>query len=61
VDGQDARARGTDLSVIMREATSAYYVQHRSGGLPENGLFAVRSRPRLLSEREQPGRSRTGS
>ena len=37
-----ARARGTDLSVIMREATSAYYVQHRSGGLPENGLFAVR-------------------
>ena len=39
-----ARARGTDLSVIMREATSAYYVQHRSGDSPENSLFAARSR-----------------
>jgi hypothetical protein len=37
-----ARARKTDLSVILREATSAYYVQHQTAS-SEPGLFARRS------------------
>ena len=53
--GKLARERGTDLSVIMREATSAYYVQHRSSDLPENSLFAVRSRAKA-AQRAQTAR-----
>lgn len=37
-----ARARKTDLSVILREATSAYYLQHQAAA-NEPSLFARRS------------------
>jgi hypothetical protein len=38
-----AQTRDTDLSVILREATSAYYAQHGGGDLAESGLFAKRA------------------
>lgn len=31
-----ARERGTDLSVILREATSAYYLQHQNASREES-------------------------
>ena len=37
-----ARERKTDLAVIVREATSAYYAQHNNGTISPN-LDAVRS------------------
>ena len=37
-----ARERKTDLAVIVREATSAYYAQHHNGAVSPN-LDAVRS------------------
>lgn len=37
-----ARERSTDLSVILREATSAYYVQHQAAN-DKPSLFAQRS------------------
>jgi hypothetical protein len=37
-----ARERGTDLSVILREATSAYYLQHHDATL-ETSLTAHRA------------------
>ena len=37
-----ARARQTDVSIILREATSAYYLQHKSAPADPN-LFARRS------------------
>lgn len=37
-----ARERGTDLSVILREATSTYYLQH-STAKPETSLTAQRA------------------
>jgi hypothetical protein len=37
-----ARERDTDLSVILREATSAYYLQHRNAS-PETSLTAQRA------------------
>ena len=37
-----ARVRQTDLSVILREATSTYYIQHKTAST-DPGLFARRS------------------
>lgn len=37
-----AQERGTDLSVILREATSAYFLQH-SNAKPETSLTAQRA------------------
>jgi hypothetical protein len=38
-----AQERGTDLSVILREATSTYYLQH-STAKPETSLTAQRAK-----------------
>lgn len=47
-----ARERGTDLSVILREATSAYYVQHRDSSSVRETLFEKRAATKASQRRE---------
>lgn len=47
-----ARERGTDLSVILREATSAYYLQHREASSSQGTLFAKRVSAKAAQRRE---------
>lgn len=47
-----ARERGTDLSVILREATSAYYVEHRDSSSPRKTLFEKRAATKAAQRRE---------
>jgi isocitrate/isopropylmalate dehydrogenase len=46
-----ARERKTDLAVIVREATSAYYAQHNNGTISPN-LDAVRSATKVAQRVE---------
>jgi len=46
-----ARERKTDLAVIVREATSAYYAQHNNGAISPN-LDAIRSAAKAAQRAE---------
>jgi hypothetical protein len=46
-----ARERKTDLAVILREATSAYYAQHNNGAVSPN-LDAIRSATKAAQRAE---------
>ena len=54
-----ARARKTDLSVILREATSAYYIQHQTAST-EPGLFARRSATKAAQRADTARRIASG-
>lgn len=54
-----ARERGTDLSVILREATSAYYLQHYQAA-PETSLTARRAATKAAQRTETKRKIRSG-
>ena len=51
--------RNTDVSVILREATSAYYVQHRSTSAAPS-LFALRSATKAAQRADTARRIASG-
>jgi hypothetical protein len=54
-----ARERGTDLSVILREATSAYFLQH-SDAKPETSLTARRAATKAAQRTRTAQQIKTG-
>ena len=54
-----ARARDTDLSVILREATSTYYFQHQAA-TKEPSLFARRSATKAAQRAKTASEIETG-
>jgi hypothetical protein len=55
-----ARERGADLSVILREATSAYFLQHQDG-LPTQSLTARRTAAKAEQRRQINAKIRAGT
>jgi hypothetical protein len=54
-----ARERNTDVSRILREATSAYYVLHRNAA-SSSSLFAVRAATKIAQRKETDQQIATG-